>query len=281
LVTAKYRGLSKNATLYPEFDSNAFGRSMTEETQRFIKNVFLETNGDFRTLLTAPYTFADATLAPIYGATVSGTGFEKIDLDPTKRIGLFMQTGFLTSHAFTDVSSPIHRGVFLHRNVLCNRIPDPPGNANLNLPPVDGSTIKTTRQQVTTHTSPDACKPCHSQINEAGFAFEHFDAIGRYRTEENTVPIDAHGSISVGAKTISFTDGVDLMHQLAEEDAVRRCYLLQWFRYAYGRVDAPEDQCTIDQLHAGAQAKDYNLKEMMVALTQSRTFRFRSEGGAQ
>lgn len=280
LVMGKYRGLAKNAALFPEFDSEQFGASMSEETYRFIRNVFLETNGDLRALYTAPYTFADSTLAPIYGATVDGPGFEKIELDPTKRVGLFMQSGFLASHAFPDISSPIHRGVFLQRNVLCNIIPDPPGNADLNLPPIEGE-IETTREQVTVHTSPDACRPCHSQINEAGFSFEHFDALGRYRSEENGVPIDAHGTLVVGRNMVSFTDSVDLMKKLAEEEQVRRCYLTQWFKYAYGRVNTAEDRCTIDQLHTAVQAKDYGLKEMMVALTQTRTFRFRAEGGGR
>jgi hypothetical protein len=57
-----------------------------------------------------------------------------------------------------------------------------------------------------------------------------------------------------------------------------------WFRYAYGRGDTQADACTLEQLHVSFDAAGGNVKELLVALTQSDAFLYRvagdnSEGG--
>src|SRR5262249_51160071 len=152
------------------------------------------------------------------------------------------------------------------RQLLCFQIPPPPPNVDTKLPPVGGA-IKTTRQAVEQHTSPATCQACHGKFNPAGFAFENYDAIGQWRTEENGTPVDTTGSIPVGDHMMSFKNAKDFVSQLAEAPEARRCYLTQWFRYGYARQEAPEDSCTLDELDKVAQSSGYNVKELLVALT--------------
>jgi hypothetical protein len=196
-------------------------------------------------------------------------------LDPARRAGLLTQAGFLSSHAFFDKTSPIHRGVFLQRQILCAALPDPPANISTMLPPIAGE-IRTTRDQVEAHTSPDGCNKCHAMINPAGFAFEHYDAVGRHRADEDGEAIDPTGELQVGGATIRFDGAVDLITQLAESPVAERCYLTNWYRYANARQLSREDTCTIDALDAQLRASGYNIKELLVSLTQTKTFRFRA-----
>ncbi len=271
-----YEGLSKDAALHPEF-ADVSGAALQEETRRFIEHVVFELEEGYAALMTAPISFVNAELAAIYGVThvADPEEFVRVELDADERAGLLTQLGFLAAHAQPDASSPILRGVFVHRQILCNQLPPPPDDVELE-PPADNGVYETTRERIEAHTSSPYCASCHGLINPAGFAFEHFDAVGRYRSHEGAAPIDAAASVPVDGDALTFTDHVDLASQLAELEQARRCYLENWFRYAYAREPAPVDACTLDGLHARAQQRDYNVQELLVAFTQTRTFRFRA-----
>ncbi|WP_437952005.1 DUF1592 domain-containing protein [Sorangium sp. So ce296] len=275
LHMSRYADLSKDPALYEGFDASV-SSAMLAETQAFIRHVILEMEGDYRTLMTAPVGFVNDKLAPIYGVEGSFTSeLVETPLDPASRAGLLTQAGFLASHAFARETSPIHRGVFIQRQILCADLPDPPANINTELPPKQGE-IRTTRDQVEAHTSPKACSSCHGLINPPGFAFEHYDAVGRYREDERGEPIDASGTMAVGEAEIRFDGAVDLAKQLAESPVAERCYLTNWYRYGNARQLSREDACTIDDLDAKLGASGYNIKELLVALTQTKTFRYRA-----
>jgi hypothetical protein len=113
-------------------------------------------------------------------------------------------------------------------------------------------------------------------INPPGFAFEHFDAVGRYRADEGGEPIDATGTMTVGETEMRFDGAIDFVTQLAESPVAQRCYLTNWYRYGNARQLSREDACTIDDLDARLGASGYNIKELLVALTQTKTFRYRA-----
>lgn len=268
--------IAKDPALYPEFQSSDISNSLKLETQRFIRHVILELEGDYEALLTEPVTFVDDKLAAIYELDGTFTSeMQRVDLNPDERAGLLTQIGFLSSHAYPDGSSPIHRGVFVQRQLLCTDLPDPPGDVDFTLPPVQGD-IKTTRQQVEVKTSPEVCNNCHGLINPPGFAFEHFDAVGRWRADEAGETIDAASMITVGDEEITFDGAVDISRRLAVDPVAQRCYLKQWFRYGYAREEDTVDACTIGELDKVLQEKGYNIKELLVALTLTKTFRFRA-----
>src|SRR5262249_46088848 len=148
---------------------------------------------DYASLLTESTGFVNDDLAWIYGVQGQfGPDFQQVSLDPNERFGLLTEASFLASRAYFNQDSPIHRGVFIQRQLLCFQIPPPPPNVDTKLPPVGGA-IKTTRQAVEQHTSPATCQACHGKFNPAGFAFENYDAIGQWRTEENGTPVDTTG----------------------------------------------------------------------------------------
>jgi len=272
-----YLDLAKDPATYPSWNPG-IGVAAQEETQRFIERVVFDQQGGYVDLLTSPTSVVNADLAAIYGLQGEfDETFVPADLDPAERAGLLTQVGFLASHAFTRESSPIHRGVFVHRQLLCTPIPDPPPNIDTNLPPPGGE-IHTTRDAVEAHTAPEQCAGCHSLINEPGFSFERYDAIGRVRTEDNGWPIDSTGSIVLDGAEVPFDDAIGLARAIADSEAGRQCYLVNWFRYANMRQDTAGDECTLAELHARLEEDDYDIQELLVAMTQTTTFRFRRAG---
>jgi hypothetical protein len=170
----------------------------------------------------------------MYGVQVDGD-FERVDFDQGERTGLLTQIGFLASHAYSKKTDPIHRGVFVVRDLLCVRIPDPPAGASMTPPPEGAPTPKTTREEVDILTSQDACIDCHSVINPAGFAFENFDAAGQTRETEGDTPVSTDGVMTIDDGDVAFAGAKELLESLAKSSNAQRCYLNKWFDFAQGR----------------------------------------------
>lgn len=271
---ARFEDLSKDPNQFPDW-SSTISDSMAEEVRLYLREIVFERQDPFAQLYTSSFTYVDDALAPYYGLPTTGRdGFERVELDPAERAGLLTQLGFLTSHAFPDRSSPIHRGVFVHRRILCSNLPDPPGDVDFNLPPIEGD-IKTTRQQVEVHTSPAACNGCHGIINPAGYAFEHYDAAGQHRTTDHGEPVDASASLTIDGESASFDGALEFSQRIAESQAARHCFATQYLRYAYGRRENGGDSCTLDYLADQLGEEGYAVKDMIMDLTQTRAFLLR------
>jgi hypothetical protein len=271
----RYRDLTKSATLFPEF-SQDLGGPLQQEALSFIDYVVFDREEGLHSLLRAPYTFVNRDLAPLYGLSGTfGDSFERADLDASRRGGFLTQIGFLASHAYSTGTSPIHRGVFMLRRILCYPLPDPPPGVDFTLPPIQGD-IKTTRQQITAKTAPDQCDSCHGVINPIGFGFEHYDAIGKWRDIENGETIDSSGSVELDGEIRSFQNATELLDAVADSGDARSCYAKNWLRYAYGREDRPSDAATLASVADLMADPSFSVKDLLLALTQTKAFRLRA-----
>ncbi|MBV8881542.1 MAG: DUF1588 domain-containing protein, partial [Planctomycetaceae bacterium] len=105
----------------------------------------------------------------------------------------------------------------------------------------------TTRERVTMQTKPQACQSCHATINPLGFAFERFDAVGRFRTMEGSKPIDATGFYwTRGGDTVKFNGARQLGESLAASEEAQAAFIEHLFHFmikqpvlAHG-LDRPE-----------------------------------------
>ena len=267
-------GVGKDLEIYPDY-SDALLPLFQKETEAFLDHAIFEEGASLQTLLTAPYTMLNRELAAFYGVSGPTTdAFERVELDPSKYSGFLTQPSLLAMHAKPNRSSPIHRGLFVRRNLLCQVPPSPPDIVP-EAPEVD--TSLTTREQFRQHEADPACAGCHKLIDPIGLGFEHFDGLGRYRETEWGLVIDASGEILSSEDSDGTFDGViELGQVLADSEQVSNCLVTQWFRYAYGRAETDQDACTIAQLRADFAASGFDIKELLVALTQTDAFRYRT-----
>lgn len=266
--------LNKDASVYPSYSEDL--RPMwREETHAFIEHVLLEDDGSVETLFTAPYSVMNATLAEFYGVSgPTGEAYERVDLDPSQRSGLLTQASILAVTAKADQSSPIHRGKFVREQLLCQILPPPPNDVDIELPEFDPT--RTTRERFDAHREDPACNGCHELIDPIGYGFEHYDGVGLYRGDENGLPIDASGEIIATDDIDGPFDGViELGQKLATSEEVRNCVATQWFRYGFGRGEESVDECSMNVVRESFEASGYNIRELIVALTQTDAFRYR------
>ncbi len=270
--------ITKDPALFPDY-SPAIGQMMREEMSAFIDNaVFNESS--LTTLLTAPYSFMPPELATFYGYTPPANAEPgvpiKINFDPTERAGLLTLGALMTINAHTNQTSPVHRGKLIREQFLCYIIGPPPPDVNPQAPqPVKGETAK---ERFASHSADPSCKGCHKYMDPQGFAFEPYDSIGRYRTEDEGFPIDAAGSM-VESDIPDFKDAVELVNHMADSKDVQQCYVTQWFRFGYGRSEGSVDRCAIDDLTKSFNEAGGDIKELLVGLTQTDAFLYRKAGG--
>src|SRR5262249_36529505 len=120
------------------------------------------------------------------------------------------------------------------------------------------------------------CAECHQLMDPIGFGFEHYDAVGAWRDQDHGLPVDARGEILATTDADGPFDGAaPLGKRLAASEDVRKCLVTQWFRFAHGRGEGPEDACSLGRLEAAFAAAGHDVVELLVALTQTDAFRYR------
>lgn len=250
---------------------------MREETERFVDDLVWEERGGLTELLSADYTIANGPIAALYG--VAGPPDEqtwaRVALDPTQRAGLLTQTLFLASHASSTTPSPIHRGVFVNRELLCVDLPDPPPEVAPLPTPVPG---QTNREVVDAHTGVGTCgETCHAVfINPPGFALEHYDAIGQYRSTDNGKPVDAAAEYVFSNGPMPWIDGVDFAHLLAQHGDTHACYTRHWLEFLLARAHDPLDDPLIEPIASSSQS-GASIQELIVEIVASEAFRYRMD----
>ncbi len=270
--------LDKDRALYRTW-TDATPGGLAEETRLFLADAWQGTP-NLKTLLTAPVTFVDADLAAFYGLPApAGSGFQRVDLDPARAAGLLTQGSFLAEHAKADQTSPVLRGKFVRAKLFCTPPAPPPPDIVVRPPTVDPRL--STRQRFAQHTADDRCAGCHALMDPIGFAFEHYDATGRWRDVDGGQAVDATGNLT-GTDVDGALDGVpSLAARLAGSAAVANCTATQWFRYAFGRAEQSQgDLCTVGKLAAAFKGTngDGDFKKMVRATVRMAAFRNRASG---
>jgi hypothetical protein len=262
----------KDPAIYPEWKDD-LKAAMTAELDSFISSVTTDGDGKLSSLLTATNTFVNQPLAALYGISgVTGTAMKPMGLDGNQRSGLLTRAGFLTVTGATDGSHPVKRGRRIYERLLCGQLPTPPADVP---PAAPASAGGTTRQRFEVHDKNDCAKGCHGIMDPLGFAFEHYDGIGKYRTMDNGGVVDSSGTLDLDGKSHTFKDARDISQLLAASPTTARCFATQWMRYTFKRFETEADRASLDAMTA-ALGNGNNIRDMLVALAGARSFRYRT-----
>ncbi len=268
-------GLEKDGATFPDFTSE-LAVAMKEDTATFAAKIILEGDAKVETLLTADYTFTgDPQLLALYGATLpSGwVAGDPVPLPAGQRAGLLTQPSILAQHSHANQTSPVHRGVLVRQNLLCQVLPPPPPDVD-NVPP-DPDPNATTRERFDQHTSDPTCAGCHALIDPIGFGLENFDGIGAFRTMEGDLPVDASGELVSTDVDGPFDGGVELAQRLAHSALVQECVTRQWFRFAFGRGETKDDACTMESLLGTFEESGHDVRVLLREIALSNAFKYR------
>jgi len=288
---------------YPETDTtgdadwpSALGpvrHSMEAEFDLFVRETLLSGEGTLTALLTSRDGWASSDTEPIYGDVESRDGIDPVSwayegvaaslpysgtlsLEPVRfpegeRAGILGLPAVLAVGSYAVHPAPILRGKTVLERLTCTELGAPPPGAEGAAPPDIEEAEATNRTRTEEATSPAECAACHDVLNPPGFAFEHYDAIGRYRSVDNDLPVDASGSFSVGGETFTFDDAVELGALLAASEVVRDCYVLHQVRVATGE-HLDTDDPRLEPIRASFLADD-DVRGLLEDIVLSEFFR--------
>lgn len=252
--------------------SPALAASMEEELVRLVEREVVLGSALLADVLVTNRTEVDALLAELYGLYPPDEGWSSAWLPSDQRAGLLSMPGILARGSHAEHPSPVWRGSFVLEALLCTPPGAPPAGAAAGLPATGEAS--TNRERYEQHTADPACAGCHVSIDGVGFAFEHFDAEGRWRDSDAGEPVDATGEL-LGQPV----DGaVDVARLLAAAPEVRACVADQWLQYALGRPLTADDTCERRALAERFQQGDGDLRDLLAGIVTGEAFR--TWGGA-
>jgi mono/diheme cytochrome c family protein len=262
-----------DARLFPDFDDN-LRRAMRRETELFFESIMRE-DRNVVDLLSANYTFLNERLAKHYGIpNVYDSNFRRVTFDANNvRGGLLGQASILTVTSYGDRTSPVIRGKWILTNIVGLPPPPPPPN----VPPLkDNGTagkVLTMRERMAAHRSVQPCAGCHSLMDPVGFSLENYDAVGRWRTSEEDVPIDASGGLPDG---VQFTGVSGLRHALLSRPELFVTTLTEkLLTYGLGRGLESYDGAAVRKIVRDAHGNDYRFSSIILGIVNSTPFQMR------
>jgi uncharacterized protein DUF1592/uncharacterized protein DUF1588/uncharacterized protein DUF1585/uncharacterized protein DUF1587/uncharacterized protein DUF1595 len=259
--------------LFPDFDDN-LRQAFREETDLFFESILRE-DRSVLDLLRANYTFVNERLAKHYGIpNVYGSRFRRVTFgEGAVRGGLLGQGSVLTVTSYATRTSPVIRGKWILSNIL--GVPPPPPPAVVPALKENGGIGKSVsvRERLAQHRGNPACSGCHKLMDPAGFSLENFDAVGRWRTSEDGIPIDAAGGLPDGS---SFEGAAGLRQALLRRpDLFVSTFTEKLLIYALGRGVEYYDAPAVRKIVAEARSNDYRFSSVILGIVKSTPFQMR------
>ncbi len=253
--------LEKDSIIYPVF-SSAIAQDAREQTLRTLTHLLLDQQGDYRDLFTTRKTFMSGPLGRIYHVPVDRPDggwmpYEFPAGDP--RAGLISQVSFAALYAHPGRSSPTLRGRAMRELLLCQKIPDPPGNVDFSLFNDPNAPSRTARQRLSVHATQKSCAGCHKLTDPIGLALERIDGAGQWRTTERDMTIDTSGNLD----GVKFTDAAGLGVAMRNNPAAPSCVVNRLYSYAVARVPARTDKPFLMHLAENFADADYRVPTLL------------------
>jgi len=266
-----FETLSKDTTLYPKFTFRVV-EDASEQTLRTIVNHLLTEDGDYRELFTTQRTYLTPLLGSLYRvpvATPDGWAEYHFNADDG-HAGILTHLSFVALHSHPGRTSPTLRGKALREILLCQKVPDPPGNVDFNIvQDTANPNFKTARQRLDAHATEPMCVGCHKITDPLGLALENFNTIGGYRNTENGADIDTSGELD----GVKFGDASGLGQAVHDNPAATSCLVNRIYAYGVGReATKSESEWLKDQVSARFQADGFKLPRLMRDIATSETF---------
>ncbi len=258
--------IQKNPDAFPLF-TDATRAAIARETRLFLDEIVWTEDADALSIFDAPFTFVNEDNAWIYGLSVGGDEFQKVNLPG--RSGVLTQPSFLARSAHPGETSPTRRGKYILEELLCQAVPPPPPGTSDVLPEaMDGD--KTMRQRLAEVIVHAECRACHDRMDPIGLSLEHFDAVGVYRLDDDGLPLDTKGE---AAGLAPFDGAVELGASIRGYEGAARCIVRHLYRQSMGHTEYPGEEPAIQALSESFVEGGHRIQSLLVEIATSPAFR--------
>jgi hypothetical protein len=265
------KNVRPDGELFPDFDDN-LRQAFQRETELLFDSILRE-NRPALDLLDADYTFVNERLAKHYGIPhVYGPHFRRVPVGSEARRGLLGQGSLLLVTSNPNRTSPVMRGKWILENLLGAPPPLPPPD----VPAFEErptATAKSVRERLEQHRSSPTCAGCHQIMDPIGLALENFDAIGRWRTEDEGRAVDTTSQLTDGT---AISGAASLRKALlGRSDVFVTSLTEKLLMYGVGRETTYADMPVVRTIMRDAAPRRYQLADLIVGVVRSVPFQWR------
>jgi hypothetical protein len=281
------KNLAPDRKLFPDFDES-LRAAMATETELFFGAVVAEDRSILE-FVDSKFSFMNERLARHYGIAdtngnrlyqkatakpgqkIKGKSFVRVTFADDERGGILTQASILAVTSNPTRTSPVKRGRWILEQILGTPPPPPPPN----VPELEekGELRGSLRERMEQHRKNASCASCHARMDPIGFAFENYDALGKFRTKDGGFPIDTSGTLPGGQ---SFKGPRELKQVLLQKkDLFSRALTEKMLTYAIGRGLEYYDRASVDRIVTVLSRNDFRFSYLMVEITKSDPFRLR------
>ena len=261
--------VQKDAALFPAYTQPMIEEAKEQTLRTIIAH--LADDRDYRELFTTSESFMTRRLGVVYQVPVAtASGWEPYVFgEDSGRAGLLGHISLNALHSHAGRSSATLRGKFVREVLLCQDVPAPPANIDFSIVENTTGELRTARERLEAHVANEACSGCHTLMDPIGLALEKYDAIGMYREEENSVPIDTSGDLD----GVSYEDAVGLGAALSEHPNLGPCLVRNLYRSAIGRVEKAGEEELLAALAEQFAGSGYVVSDLLREILLSEGFR--------
>jgi mono/diheme cytochrome c family protein len=268
-------GKTFDTAKFPQM-TGAMRSAMVDEARLFFISIVRE-NRSVVSFVDSDYTFLNGILAGLYGMekTVTGPAMRKVKLTDANRGGILGMPGILATTSFPNRTSPVKRGVWVLEQLLGEHVPPPPPNVP-SLEKQDQKTVGnlTLRQRTELHRENAVCANCHKILDPIGFGLENFDAIGRWRDQDDSGgAIDAAGELPGGKHFASPKELKTII--AARKPELARNLTEKLLAYALCRQLEGYDEIVVDHLMETMAKDGYRMRTLITEIVASYPFTHR------
>jgi hypothetical protein len=272
LYLRELKNANPDVTVFPDFDDN-LRQAFQRETEMLFESVLRE-DRSVLDLLDADYTFVNERLAKHYGIpNIYGPDFRRAPVPNEARRGLLGHGSLQLVTSNANRTSPVIRGKWILENLLGSQAPLPPPD----VPPLEenpsagvGASV---RERIERHRANPACAGCHKIMDPIGLALENFDAIGRWRTVDEGVTIDASAQLVDGTAI----DGPANLRKalLDRPDPFVAALTEKLLMYGVGRETKYYDMPAVRAVMRDAARNRYRFADLVLGIVKSAPFQMR------
>jgi hypothetical protein len=271
LFLRELKNANPDVTIFPDFDDN-LRQAFQRETEMLFDSVVRE-DRSVVDLLDSDYTFVNERLARHYGIpNIYGPDFRRVPVPNDARRGLLGHGSLQLVTSNPNRTSPVMRGKWILENLLGTAAPTPPPD----VPPLEEkptATAKSVRERIEQHRASPTCAGCHKIMDPIGLAMENFDAVGRWRTIDEGVTIDASGQLVDGTAI----NGPSSLRKamLDRQDVFVAAMTEKLMMYGVGRETGYSDMPTVRAVMRDAAKNRYRFSDLILGVVKSAPFQMK------
>ena len=259
--------ITPDMRLFPDFDDN-LRQAFRQETELFFDSVLRE-DRSVLDLLRANYTFVNERLAKHYGIPhVYGSQFRRDHARRGQRARRTAAPGKHPDGHLVCDADVARRSRQVGPGQPARRAAPAAAARRAGAQGQHGG--RQSRRSASGWPSTGAtptCAGCHNLMDPIGLSLEKFDAVGRRRTVEGGVPIDASGGLPDGS-TFADVDGLEAA-LLRRPELFVGAFTEKLLTYASGRGVEYYDAPAIRAIVRDARAQDYRISSIILGVVKS------------